>query len=434
MNDTICAIATPIGTGGIGIVRISGPKAKHIARSILARVPQPRTAEFGWFRDANKEPIDSGIALYFEGPNSYTGEDVLELHGHGGVVVQQLVCQRVQELGARIANPGEFTQRAFLNNRLDLAQAEAVADLINASSAEAAKASSRSLSGLFSKQVHALDQHILKVRTYVEAAIDFTDEDIDFLSDRALMQQVETTRTQLNLLLTRTRDGAVLHHGLTVVIAGAPNVGKSCLLNALLNEDRAIVTEIAGTTRDTLSETIHIDGMPVRLIDTAGIHESTDRIEGEGIARAQSAIEQADLILWVTEDGNVQQPGELAVPHVLVLNKCDLTNNSAGLINDTTVRISALQRAGLNELRNLISEKAGHRVSDDAFAGRPRHISALDAVELHLQDAEQLLKTGMGELVAEELREAHRLLGEIVGETSSDDLLGEIFAKFCIGK
>lgn len=423
-----------MGTGGIGIVRVSGPKAKHIAHSILGRVPQPRIADFGCFRDANNELIDSGIALYFEGPNSYTGEDVLELHGHGGVVVQQLVCQRVQELGARIANPGEFTQRAFLNDRLDLTQAEAVADLINASSVEAAKASSRSLSGLFSKEVHALDQHILKVRTYVEAAIDFTDEDIDFLSNRALMQQVETTRTQLNVLLTRTREGAALHHGLTVVIAGVPNVGKSSLLNALLNEDRAIVTEVAGTTRDTLSETIHLHGMPVRLIDTAGIHESTDRIEGEGIARAQSAIERADLILWVTEDSNVQQPGELTVPHLLVLNKCDLTNNSAGLINDTTVRISALQRAGLNELRKLISEKAGHRVSDDAFAGRPRHISALAAVELHLQEVEELLKTGMGELVAEELREAHRLLGELVGETSSEDLLGEIFSKFCIGK
>lgn len=434
MNDTICAIATPMGTGGIGIVRVSGPKAKHIAHSILGRVPQPRIADFGWFRDANNELIDSGIALYFEGPNSYTGEDVLELHGHGGVVVQQLVCRRVQELGARIANPGEFTQRAFLNDRLDLTQAEAVADLINASSVEAAKASSRSLSGLFSKEVHALDQHILKVRTYVEAAIDFTDEDIDFLSSRALMQQVETTRTQLNVLLTRTREGAALHHGLTVVIAGAPNVGKSSLLNALLNEDRAIVTEVAGTTRDTLSETIHLHGMPVRLIDTAGIHESADRIEGEGIARAQSAIEHADLILWVTEDSNVQQPGELTVPHVLVLNKCDLTNNSAGLINDTSVRVSALQRAGLNELRKLIAEKAGHRVSDDAFAGRPRHISALAAIDLHLQEVEELLKTGMGELVAEELREAHRLLGELVGETSSEDLLGEIFSKFCIGK
>ena len=434
MNDTICAIATPLGTGGIGIVRVSGTKAKHIAQSILGRVPQPRIADFGWFRDANNELIDSGIALYFEGPNSYTGEDVLELHGHGGVVVQQLVCQRVQELGARIANPGEFTQRAFLNNRLDLTQAEAVADLINASSSEAAKASSRSLSGLFSKEVHALDQHILKVRTYVEAAIDFADEDIDFISDRTLMQQVETARTQLNVLLTRTREGAVLHHGLTVVIAGAPNVGKSSLLNALLNEDRAIVTEVAGTTRDTLSETIHLHGMPVRLIDTAGIHESTDRIEGEGIARAQSAIEHADLILWITEDSNVQQPGESTVPHVLVLNKCDLTNNSAGLIDDTTVRISALQRAGLNELRKLVSKKAGHRVSDDAFAGRPRHISALAAVELHLQAVEELLKTGMGELVAEELREAHRLLGELVGETSTDDLLGEIFSKFCIGK
>lgn len=423
-----------MGTGGIGIVRVSGPEAKHIAHRLLGRHPEPRIAEFGSFRDKKNEAIDSGIVLFFEGPNSYTGEDVLELHGHGGAVVQQLVCARVRELGARMAEPGEFTQRAYLNNRIDLAQAEAVVDLINASSAEAAKASSRSLSGLFSKEVHELDTNILKVRMYVEAAIDFATEDIDFLSDQALKQLVEATRTQLSLLLTRTREGAVLQQGLTVVIAGAPNVGKSSLLNALLNEDRAIVTEIAGTTRDTLSETIHILGMPVRLIDTAGLHQSGDRIEEEGIARAQSAIQHADLILWVTEDGEEKNPNDLPARHLMVLNKCDLTGNEPGLVSDNTVRTSALRKTGLIELRNMLAEVAGHRPSDDAFAGRQRHISALEAVGCHLRKVDEFLESGTGELVAEELRQAHQQLGEIVGETSTEDLLGEIFSSFCIGK
>ena len=423
-----------MGTGGIGIVRVSGPEAKQIAHRLLGRHPNPRIAEYGLFRDEKNEPIDSGITLFFEGPNSYTGEDVLELHGHGGVVVQQLVCVRVLELGARMAEPGEFTQRAYLNNRIDLAQAEAVADLINASSADAARASSRSLSGLFSKEVHALDENILKVRTYVEAAIDFADEDIDFLSDQALQQLVEDPRAQLSSLLIRTREGAVLHQGLTVVIAGAPNVGKSSLLNALLNEDRAIVTEVAGTTRDTLSETIHIFGMPVRLIDTAGLHQSEDRIEEEGIARAQSAIEKADLILWVTEDEDVKHPSELPTKHLMVLNKCDLTSNKPGLVSADTVRISALRKTGLGELRDLVAQIAGHRLSDDAFAGRPRHIAALEAVEEHLQKVDEFLTNDMGELVAEELRQAHQQLGKIVGETSTEDLLGEIFSNFCIGK
>lgn len=423
-----------MGTGGIGIVRVSGPETKQIAHRLLGRHPESRIAEYGSFRDEKNEPIDSGIALFFEGPNSYTGEDVLELHGHGGVVVQQLVCKRVLVLGARMAEPGEFTQRAYLNNRIDLAQAEAVADLINASSAEAVRASSRSLSGLFSREVHALDENILKVRTYVEAAIDFADEDIDFLSDETLQKQVEATRTHLNSLLTRTREGAVLHQGLTVVIAGAPNVGKSSLLNALLNEDRAIVTEVAGTTRDTLSEKIHIHGMPVRLIDTAGLHESEDRIEEEGIARARSAIQQADLILWVTEDHDVKHPRESPTTHLMVLNKCDLTSNKPGLVRDNTVRISALQKTGLKELRELVAQFAGHRVSDDAFAGRPRHISALEAVGQHLQKVEEFLANSMSELVAEELRQAHQQLGKIVGETSTEDLLGEIFSNFCIGK
>ncbi len=423
-----------MGTGGIGIVRVSGPDAKQIAHRLLGRHPNPRIAEYGSFRDAKNEPIDSGIALFFEGPNSYTGEDVLELHGHGGVVVQQLVCERVRALGARMAEPGEFTQRAYLNNRIDLTQAEAVADLINASSAEAAKASSRSLSGLFSKEVHALDENIFKVRTYVEAAIDFADEDIDFLSDQALRQLVEATRTHLSSLLVRTREGTVLQLGLTVVIAGAPNVGKSSLLNALLNEDRAIVTEVAGTTRDTLNETIHIHGMPVRLIDTAGLHQSEDRIEEEGIARARSAIEKADLILWVTEDEDVKHPSELPTKHLMVLNKCDLTSNKPGFVSDDTLRISALHKAGLKELRDMVAQTAGHRLSDDAFAGRPRHISALEAVGQHLQKVEEFLANSMGELVAEELKHAHHHLGEIVGQTSTENLLGEIFSKFCVGK
>ena len=434
MNDTICAIATPVGTGGIGIVRVSGPYVQKIAKEVLGRCPEPRRAEYCEFRSDSGEIIDTGIALYFVGPHSFTGEDVLELQGHGGPVVQELVCTRVQEIGARLARPGEFTERAFLNDRIDLAQAEAVADLINASSAQAAKASARSLTGEFSREVIAIDQAILELRVYVEGAIDFAEEEIDFLADESVRHRASTICDRLRELLRRTELGATLQRGLRVVIAGAPNVGKSSLLNGLLNTDRAIVTDIAGTTRDTLDATIHIDGLPVHLTDTAGIHASQHRIEEVGIERAKSAIDQSDLVLWVVED---EEQGPIEVPpceHVVVRNKCDLTRRPAGFVNERTLRVSALNGTGLDAIRECLVRIAGYQVGDDAFAGRPRHITALRAALESMKCAVSELQARSGEIGAEELRSAHSHLGEVVGETSTDDLLGEIFSRFCIGK
>lgn len=434
MNDTICAIATPLGTGGIGIVRVSGPAVVGIAQEILGRCPEPRTAEYRDFREANGEHIDSGIALYFPGPNSFTGEDVLELQGHGGRVVQELVCKRVQELGARLARPGEFTERAFLEGRLDLAQAEAVADLINANSVHAARASARSLSGDFSKEVLTIDRDVLELRTYIEGAIDFAEEEIDFLEDEALIQRTSTVRQRLEILLKRTELGATMQNGLRAVIAGPPNVGKSSLLNALLSEDRAIVTDIAGTTRDTLDATINIDGLPVHLIDTAGLHQSDDPIEEAGMIRTKMAMEHADVTLWVVDD---REPDAAEIPNtncVVVRNKCDLTEQRPGSVNETTVRVSALYAKGLDSIRESLVESAGYQITNDAFAGRPRHVAALRGALEGIQRAVSSLESKSGEVVAEELRDVHNQLGEIVGETTTDDLLGEIFSRFCIGK
>lgn len=434
MNDTICAIATPLGTGGIGIVRVSGPDVVRIAHEVFGRCPKPRNAEFGDFVSADGECIDSGIALYFPKPNSFTGEDVLELQGHGGRIVQELVCERVRELGARLARPGEFTERAFLEGRLDLAQAEAVADLINASSAHAARASARSLSGEFSREVLAIDRDVLELRTYIEGAIDFAEEEIDFLDDDTLVQRASNAKRRLQTLLRRTELGATLQNGLRVVIAGSPNVGKSSLLNALLSEDRAIVTDIAGTTRDTLDATINLDGLPVHLIDTAGLHESDDPIEEAGISRTRRAMEQADLTLWVVDDRDQSTVATPSCNYVVVRNKCDLTGQPPGFVDETTIRISAFYGKGLNSIREFMVQSADYQVTDDAFAGRPRHVNSLKGALEALQRAVSSLERKSGELVAEDLRDVHKHLGDVVGETTTDDLLGEIFSRFCIGK
>lgn len=434
MDDTIFAIATPPGYGGIGIVRVSGPAVRRIANAMLGRNPIPRRAEYGQFWAHDGTAIDSGIALFFEAPNSFTGEDILELHGHGGIVVQELLCDRIAQLGARIAQPGEFTQRAFLNDRIDLTQAEAVADLINATTKAAARASARSLMGEFSSVVHSLDEQVLRARVHTEAAIDFAEEEIDFLSDRELNSRVQEAKAQVEELLRRVESGVLLQRGLNVVIAGPPNVGKSSLLNALLNEDRAIVTAIAGTTRDTLSDLIQIDGLPVRLTDTAGLHASTDQIEKEGIARATNAIEQADLVLWVTEDQATEDPPPIRVTYFRVWNKCDLTGSTPGQCDDKTVRTSATERTGLEALRTMIRQQSGYVPSEDAFAGRPRHIKLLQETSSILNRVADALKLGAGEIVAEELRLAQDKIGEIVGATTTDELLGEIFSNFCIGK
>lgn len=415
-------------------MRVSGEKVQSIATAILGECPDPRHATHGEFVDERGEAIDIGIALFFPGPNSFTGEDVLELHGHGGIVVQELVCDRVQELGARLAHPGEFSERAFLNDRMDLAQAEAVADLINASTAQAARASTRSLSGQFSNEVHAIDQSILELRMYVESAIDFAEEEIDFLADGEVEARTKSLMARLDVLIQRTQQGRVMSRGMRIAIAGAPNVGKSSLLNALLNEDRAIVTDIAGTTRDTLDATISIDGMLVEFIDTAGLRESEEPIEIAGMERTRKAIDVADGVLWVSDDRTATAPPESSRPTILVRNKCDLSERPPGFVSDGVVRVCALHGWGLHELRAGIKKLAGFESGDDAYAGRPRHVRALRNSHQCVVTAMKGLRHGNGELVAEDLRLAHQELGSIVGETTTDDLLGKIFSEFCIGK
>ncbi len=415
---------------------MSGSLVPHIANEVFSRCPEPHKVEFGGFRDEKGSLIDNGIALYFPAPRSFTGEDVLEIQGHGGRVVQEVLCERIQSLGARIARPGEFTERAFLNDRIDLAQAEAVADLINASSRQAVRASARSLSGEFSREVLGIDHDVLELRVYVEGAIDFAEEEIDFLADESVLQRTQAIRERLGGLLHNTEVGATLQRGLQVVIAGAPNVGKSSLLNALLNTDRAIVSDTAGTTRDTLDATIHLDGLPVFLTDTAGLHAGGDAIEAEGMERARKAVELADLVLWVVDDRDPNSDHTFSwdCPTIVVRNKCDLTGNDAGQVDGSTLRISALKRKGLSLLRERIADSAGYEVSDDAFAGRPRHVAALKGALGAVDQAKAELERKSGEVAAEALREVHLKLGEIVGETTTDDLLGEIFSKFCIGK
>jgi len=433
VEDTIYAVATPKGYGGIGIVRVSGPQVPYIAKAVIGRCPTPRRATVCEFSDSDDTVIDSGVALYFEAPKSFTGEHVLELQGHGGIAVQELLCEHVAKLGARAAEPGEFTLRAFLNDRIDLAQAESVADLINATTHAAVKASARSLTGEFSQTVSDIDRAVMRARTFMEAAIDFTD-DIDGEFDDSVLAQLETIQHQLARLLAQVQQGAMLRQGLEVVIAGAPNVGKSSLLNALLNEDRAIVTELAGTTRDTLSGIIQIDGVPINLTDTAGLHPSDDLVESAGIARAQEAIAKADVVLWVTEDETPESPPDEVISPIVVLNKCDLTDRAAAEIDARTVRISAINRQGLDVLRKVIRDSTGISAADGVFAGRPRHIQSLQQAQKSLERAIKECKQKRGELVAEELRETHRSLGEVVGETTTEDLLSSIFSEFCIGK
>ena len=436
MSETICAVATPPGRGGIGIVRVSGPACRDVAQALLGFVPSPRIATLADFRVIDGEVLDSGIALYFPAPASYTGEDVLELQGHGSPIALDRVVSYILEQDVRLANPGEFTERAFRNDKLDLAQAEAVADLIASASAEAARAATRSLSGEFSRRVRELDQSVLTLRIYIESAIDFAEEEIDFLGDREQRDQLAAMEGLVKELIERSTAGLTMQIGLDVAIAGDPNVGKSSLLNQLLGEDRAIVTSTAGTTRDTLHGELSIDGLPVRLTDTAGLRSSDDPIEVLGMKRAEAALEKADCVLWVVEDAdeNAVPPEEYRVKTLIVRNKCDLTGSRPGFLGEESFRTCALTGAGLAELREGLKRVAGFRTGSDAFAGRPRHITSLKRAHGALLNAARELSARQGELVAENLRVAHDCLGEIVGVTTSDDLLGEIFATFCIGK
>jgi tRNA modification GTPase len=442
-GETIAAIATPPGRGGIGVVRVSGGLARSIARTITGVEPAPRHATVANFRSGDGSVIDRGIALVFAAPHSYTGEDVLELQGHGGPVVMQQLLQRCVELGARLAQPGEFTQRAFLNDRLDLAQAESVADLIDASSVEAARSAARSLAGDFSRRVHALVDRLIRLRMHVEACIDFPEEEIDPADRIAQREQLKAIDLELEELLSEARQGAILRDGLTVVLIGRPNVGKSSLLNRLAGDDVAIVTPIAGTTRDHVRATVSLGGVPIHLIDTAGLRVAGDEIERIGIERTWAAIESAGAALYIT-DVNTADDGEerahlarlpSAMPFLRVMNKVDLTQDPAGADRkgSNLIRVSAKTGAGIDALRSWLLETAGWKPHGEGlFMARARHLAALHESRKHLLSAAAIDQPF--ELMAEELRLGQQRLSQITGEFAADDLLGEIFSRFCIGK
>lgn len=438
MSDTIAAVATARGKGAIGVVKISGAAAGSIAAVITGETLVPRVARYLDFFTADGVMLDRGIALFFAAPHSYTGEDVLELQAHGNPhVLDQLLAVALQN-GARQARPGEFTERAFLNNKLDLAQAEAVADLIESNSAEAARAAVRSLSGDFSKRVETITSTLVELRVYIEAALDFAEEEIDFLRDDALTTKLKQLHSLIDDTLQRATNGCALREGLTVVIVGEPNVGKSSLLNCLTQQETAIVTDIAGTTRDVLREHIVIDGLPVRLVDTAGIRDTEDKVEREGVRRARAQMQTADLILAIGTAGTdaISAMHDIELPDIEMLkvfNKADL---APGIQPADGLAISAKTGQGIEDLRKAIKRKAGvEQSTEGAFMARRRHLNALHQVRLHVQTANtHLLETAAGELAAEELRAAQLQLNLITGAFSADDLLGEIFGRFCIGK
>ena len=441
LADTIVAAATPPGTGGIGIVRVSGEMTEAIARKLLGSLPEPRTATYRAFRDADGHRIDAGLALYFPAPASFTGESVLELHGHGGPLVIALLVDAIVALGARRAEPGEFSKRAFLNDKLDLVQAEAIVDLINAGTTQAARAALRSLSGEFSRTVDALAGQLVRLRLHVEAAIDFPEEEIDFLSDDALLARVSDCAAAFAALRASATQGKLLRDGFQVVIVGRPNAGKSSLLNLLSGQEAAIVTEVAGTTRDILREQIDIDGLAVELVDTAGIREDPDRIEEEGIRRAHRALANADAVLLIqdaTDSGDYELHEKLppGIPVTAVRNKIDLTGEPAGRRDDDTINLSARTGEGIDALRARLRELAGYEnLGEGAFTARRRHIEALERAAAHFESGRTALEEARaGELFAEELRLSHHALGEITGAFTADDLLGKIFSEFCIGK
>lgn len=451
-GDTIAAVATAPGRGGVGIVRVSGPRAKAIAITLTGREPTARLAHYGAFHADDGEVIDEGVLLFFQGPHSFTGEDVVELQGHGGPVVMDMLLQRCVELGSRLARPGEFSERAFLNDKLDLAQAEAIADLIEASSTQAARNAVRSLQGDFSQRVHQLTEKLIQLRIYVEAAIDFPEEEIDFLADGHVLSQLQGVQSELSTVLHEAGQGALLRDGMSVVIAGRPNAGKSSLLNTLAGREAAIVTDIAGTTRDVLREHILIDGMPLHVIDTAGLRDTEDQVERIGVQRALSAIGEADRILLMVDASAPEALNPLALwPEFLdfspdpkkvtvIRNKADLSGEAIALAMDpegqVTLSLSARSGEGIDLLREHLKRCMGYeQTAESSFSARRRHLDALRLAEQHLQHGyTQLTLAGAGELLAEDLRQAQQALGEITGAFSSDDLLGRIFSSFCIGK
>jgi tRNA modification GTPase len=447
--DVIAAIATPPGRGGIGIVRVSGPDLTRIVDGIVGRPLAPRVATSAPFLGARGDTLDHGIALFFPSPASYTGESVLELQGHGGPAVLALVMKRCLDLGARLAEPGEFTKRAYLNDKIDLAQAEAVVDLISATTAAGVRAATRSLVGEFSREVHALLDGLVELRVFIEATLDFPEEDVDFIHAADVAGKIQRLQQTIDGLLARSRQGRLLLEGLSVVLIGQPNVGKSSLLNQLVGEDRAIVTPVAGTTRDAIRSSVEVDGIPLHVIDTAGLRETSDAVEQVGIARAWAEIERADLALIITDAREPQHAGDAAIvaklrttlPRIVVRNKIDLAGLEARrstIDGVTEIWLSAKTGTGVDLLRRAILEVAGaEENSHDAFLGRERHVRALDAARVHLALAATHLCPASApalELCAEELRQAHDALGAITGAHTADDLLGAIFSRFCIGK
>lgn len=452
ITDTIAAIATATGRGGVGIVRVSGPKACLVAEQLLKIKLQPRHAHYCDFSSRSGDVLDQGIALFFPGPNSFTGEDVLELQGHGGPVILDLLLREITQLGIRLARPGEFSERAFLNDKLDLIQAEAIADLIDATSEQAARNALHSLQGAFSKRIHELVEALIHLRIYVEASIDFPEEEIDFLSDGKVARDLDCIISKLQQVFKEARQGVLVRDGMRVVIAGRPNAGKSSLLNALSGRESAIVTSIEGTTRDVLREHIHIDGMPLHIIDTAGLRESPDEVEQIGIQRAWHEIQQADRVLllvdsrqsqltdahkiWPEFVEKLQDPNKIT----LVRNKIDLSNEVAGLFHSDTsdiyIGISAATGDGIDELKQHLKTIMGFSESGESgFTARRRHLDALERAQAFLASGKaQLQGYAAGELLAEDLRQAQNALGEITGEFTPDDLLGRIFSSFCIGK
>ena len=446
-TDTIAAIATPAGHGGVGIVRLSGPDVPVIAQQLLGRLPEQRRAGLHTFRDTDGSLIDEGIAIYFKAPSSFTGEHVLELHGHGGPVVMDLLLGRVLALGARAARPGEFSERAWLNDKLDLAQAEAIADLIDSGTAQAARAAVRSLQGEFSSRIHTLLEQLIELRIYVEAAMDFPDEEIDFLADERISDRLARLRDEFARVLSAAHQGQLLRDGMSLVIAGQPNAGKSSLLNALAGHEAAIVTDIPGTTRDVLREHIQIDGLPLHIIDTAGLHDSSDPIEQAGMQRTWRAIENADRVLLVIDDRLGFTAADAAIleqlpaglPHTRISNKIDLSGRTPGLTaSDALVEValSAHTGAGLDDLRTHLKHCVGFtEQAEGGFSARRRHLDALERARSHVEEGtRQLNEQHAAELLAEELRQAQQALGEITGEFTTEDLLDRIFSSFCIGK
>ena len=443
-KDTIAAIATASGAGGIGVVRVSGPLSQAIANRILGHCPAPRHAAYLPFLDENQQFIDRGIAIFYPNPNSYTGEDVLELQAHGGTALMQLILARCIALGARQAEPGEFTRRAYLNDKMDLAQAEAVADVINASTVEAARSAVRSLSGEFSNSISQVLAKLVNLRMYVEACLDFPDEEIDFITQGKVSEKLVDVARELNTVFAKAKQGSLLREGIHVVLIGQPNVGKSSLMNALAGEEVAIVTAIAGTTRDTIKSAVQIKGVPLHIIDTAGLRETDDEVEKFGILRTWRATETADIALLLIDTAHgiteVEKsildrlPQEIA--KIWVHNKIDVSRETPEIREmdiETHIYLSAKTGQGLDLLKTQLLKQVGYQaIGEGAFMARTRHLQALTQVNQHLQNAS--LQINSAELVAEELRLAQESLSNITGEFTPDDLLGEIFSKFCIGK